>query len=946
MFNLIEEKQIPLLDIKAKLFKDSKFNCQHLHFESDNDEKVFMVAFKTVPEDSTGIAHILEHTALCGSKKYPVRDPFFMMLRRSLNTFMNAFTSSDWTAYPFATQNEKDFKNLLNVYTDAAFFPNLNRLDFYQEGHRLEFDENNDLKIKGVVFNEMKGAMSSASAQLWHGMTKHLYPDTTYQYNSGGNPKDIINLTHKDLVNFHQSHYHPSNANFFTFGNIDLEEVQGFIQENVMQKFEPLEKEFTVPLATKFKSPKYRFEAYQPHDDDKENNHVVISWLLGKSFDSYNLLEKYLLSSVLIDNSSSPLRKALETTSLGKTTSPIMGLETSNKELLFAVGLEGVAPNKHKEIESLVIDTLNDCVEFGIDKNSIDAALHQLEISQREISGSGMPYGLQLILSAMGGCIHNEDPIALIDIDNNLKKLKTKSKESNFIKDLIKTSLLDNNHRLTFELRADPDFNKKDEIYYQNLIETKTKSLEDEDIKKLNILKKELEERQELKDDISILPEVTKEDIIKTKSFIQPDNATDNFTFYCRGTNGLIFSDMLFNFEPLTQKELNILPIYAQIITELGIGKNGYEEVQQSQSLITTGINGTVNACFDDKNDMFSLDLLMSAKGLNSNQSAIEGMMLDIAENVRWDEIERIKELIQVIIARSEGSIASNGHVLAMQSASANVNKKAAFLAQLSGLNKLKFLKDTISINGLDGATEIFVDGMRSIHNKMVFRPRKLLRISSDAVRENVKDQIRFSSEVSFQSNIECDPVQKAWIIPAQVCYCSEAFSAVNFHHPDAPKLSLLSAALRNGYLHSAIREKGGAYGSGASNEPSTGVFRFFSYRDPNCKDTFDHFKKSIEWLDTNLSQQNLDEAVLNVISSIDKPLSPSGEAKVDFYGTLNGKSHEDLVAFRDGVLNTNISDIKRVAEKYLTQDSFKSVVAGEKFDQEISDLRLEKLNT
>ena len=198
----------------------------------------------------------------------------------------------------------------------------------------------------------------------------------------------------------------------------------------------------------------------------------------------------------------------------------------------------------------------------------------------------------------------------------------------------------------------------------------------------------------------------------------------------------------------------------------------------------------------------------MSAKGLNSNLNAIEDLMLNIAENVRWDEIERIKELIQVIIARSEGAIASNGHVLAMQSASASVNTKAAFLAQLSGLNKLKFLKDTVSINGLDGATKILIDGMRSIHNKMVFQPRKLLRISSDANHESIKDQIRFSSEISFQSNIECDPIQKAWIIPAQVCYCAEAFSAVNFQHPDAPKLSLLSAALRNGYLHSAIREK------------------------------------------------------------------------------------------------------------------------------------------
>ena len=264
MFELIDSKKVDLLNLNANLYEHSKFKTKHLHLESDNSEKVFMVAFKTVPEDSTGIAHILEHTALCGSKRFPVRDPFFMMLRRSINTFMNAFTSSDWTAYPFATQNPKDFENLLKVYTDAAFFPNLDELDFFQEGHRLELNENNELEIKGVVFNEMKGAMSAPSSQLWHGMTKHLFPETTYQYNSGGEPKDILNLTHDDLVNFHQSHYHPTNASFYSFGDMDIKELQEFLEDNVMSQFDPLDSSLSVPLAKKFDSPKYSFNITNP----------------------------------------------------------------------------------------------------------------------------------------------------------------------------------------------------------------------------------------------------------------------------------------------------------------------------------------------------------------------------------------------------------------------------------------------------------------------------------------------------------------------------------------------------------------------------------------------------------------------------------------------------------------------------------------------------------
>ena len=243
MFNLQDQKYIPLLDLNAQIYNESEFNCKHVHLDSDSDEMVFMVAFRTIPEDSTGVAHILEHTALCGSKKYPVRDPFFMMIRRSLNTFMNAFTSSDWTAYPFATLNNKDFDNLLGVYLDSAFFPNLDSLDFAQEGHRLEFkDKKNiesEIEIKGVVYNEMKGAMSSVTSQLWHGMSKHLYSSSTYKHNSGGDPDKILDLTHEELVNFHRKHYHPSNATFFTYGKIDPAQIQEFIKKNVLGSFKP-----------------------------------------------------------------------------------------------------------------------------------------------------------------------------------------------------------------------------------------------------------------------------------------------------------------------------------------------------------------------------------------------------------------------------------------------------------------------------------------------------------------------------------------------------------------------------------------------------------------------------------------------------------------------------------------------------------------------------------
>ena len=437
MFNLEDQKYIKLLDLNAQIYTESEFKCKHIHLESNSDEKVFMVAFRTIPEDSTGVAHILEHTALCGSKKYPVRDPFFMMIRRSLNTFMNAFTSSDWTAYPFATQNDKDFNNLLSVYLDSSFFPNLDELDFLQEGHRLEFSEDgntkSDLEIKGVVYNEMKGAMSSISSQLWHGLSKHLYNSSTYKHNSGGNPENILDLTHEYLVDFHQKHYHPSNATFFTFGNVNPQEVQEFISKNVLQDFDPSDEVIGVKNEDRISKPKTVTEFYNPMPEDENNHHVVLSWLLGESHDPVELLESFLVSNILLDNSASPLRKALENTDLGKSLSPLTGLEADHKELVFAAGLEGVSSNKQLEIEELILNCLKDVVSNGIPKDLIKSSLHQLEIKQREITGSGMPYGLQLMLSCLPACLHNDDPIKILDLDSSFDTIKNNLKKEKYI---------------------------------------------------------------------------------------------------------------------------------------------------------------------------------------------------------------------------------------------------------------------------------------------------------------------------------------------------------------------------------------------------------------------------------------------------------------------------------------------------------------------------------
>jgi Zn-dependent M16 (insulinase) family peptidase len=941
MFELKESKKIELLDVNAQVYKHSKFNTQHIHLDSDNDEKVFMVAFRTIPEDSTGVAHILEHTSLCGSKKYPVRDPFFMMIRRSLNSFMNAFTSSDWTAYPFATQNNKDFNNLLDVYVDSAFFPRLDPLDFSQEGHRLEIDNENKLEIKGVVFNEMKGAMSSPTDQLWHGMSKYLFEETTYHHNSGGDPEKIIDLTHADLVAFHQKHYHPSNATFFTFGNVVVDEIHNHLEENVFKRFTPASEQLTIKPAKIFTNPVQASGTYQPLPGDESNHHVVISWLLGDSHDPLNLLEKYFLSNILLDNSASPLRKALELSKIGKSPSPFLGIEPSNKEIVFMAGLEGVEQDKASEVEELILTTLEKLVIDGVPEDLINSSLHQLEIGQREVSGGGMPYGLQLMLGCMNACIHHDDPISMLDLDANFTKLKNLISKKGYLEELISTSLIKNQHRLNYELKPDPKFNENLENFFASTLKSKEEILTNKDIEEINNLAKALKARQEAVDDVEILPKVTKQDIPIKREYASVSFLKNNRSVYEVGTNGLMYSDFLFPCKNLSSQELLFSSLYTFILAEVGHLETSYEEIQALQSSITGGINASFKLHTISQDAPGKLFLSISSKSLEDNFDAMEKLVLNTIKKVRFDEENRIWDLFNIFIARNEESLNQNGHILAMNSAASSLNTFSATAFQMSGLQMLNQSKAAISKLKEVSETAELIDILKSIHSKVLHNPFKIFTACSPNVLKDKSmefENIQFEAEQSLSKPVND---QIGWITGSQVCYCAEAFQGVPREHPDAPALSVLATVLRNGFLHTAIREKGGAYGAGATNDTSTNTFKFFSYRDPKCTETFAAFRDAIEWSKTSITDQHLEEAILGVVSSIDKPLSPVGEAKNDFNFNLEDISTKERLEMRQRVINCSIEDLIRVSKKYLSKDSKKSILAGEAYREEANSLGL-----
>ncbi len=940
-FEFIRSQEIESLKITVQHFKHKVTGAEHYHLSADDAQNVFMVALRTVPMDSTGVAHILEHTVLCGSEKYPVRDPFFMMIKRSLNTFMNAFTSSDWTAYPFATENRKDFQNLLQVYMDAVFFPNIDKLDFAQEGHRFEFSEmensDSELTYKGVVFNEMKGAMSSPISTLWQKFTEVMYPTSTYHYNSGGEPEDIPNLTHEELVAFHQNHYHPSNAVFMTYGDIPAEQHQIQFEELALARFKNQLDVVKVSKEQRLDKPE-RVESYYAlnEEDLTDKTHIVIGWLLGENKNTLDVLRGHLLSAVLLDNSASPLRRVLENADFANAPSPLCGLEDSNKEMVFSAGVQGSNEKNIAELENLVLDELQRIVKEGVSLEEVEAMLHQLELSQREVTGDGYPYGLSLILQSLAGAMHDGDPIALLDTDVALKQLGEEVKQADFIPNLVQKLLLDNSHRVTLTLVPDANLAEQQELDEKNKLAKIKEGLTIEQKQQIIQQALALKARQESDDDPSILPEVTKDDVpteIKTQKTV--DSAP--ITGYQTGTNGLVYQQLILDLPDLTEDEKGVLPLFNSCLTELGSAGRDYLTTQSLQAAKTGGIGGKSSVSTDINDlDKIHSHYIVSGKALARNQADLATLIKQSIEDVRFDELDRIKDLMGQIRSSVDQGVTGSGHMHAMRAANQNFSCSANWQFERSGFAGIKFIKSLYDNLEQEGELEKLAKQFSSIQAKLMASSKQALVIADEndyasSHRElvsNWQDLLNTKGNMPFQLTASHESVKQAWVTSTQVNFCAKAYPAVSSAHEDAPKLAVLSACLRNGFLHSAVREKGGAYGGGAAFNADSGSFTFYSYRDPRLLETFEDFDQSLNWLLSDaFKQSHIDEAILNVISSLDKPGSPAGEARKHFYQNLHGKSHLFLMTYRQGVLTTTIDDLREVAQKYIVADKASSAV-------------------
>ncbi|MBT5054728.1 MAG: peptidase M16 [Gammaproteobacteria bacterium] len=930
-FARIRSHRIETLDVEVIEYEHRGTGAKHFHLASDHEERVFMVALRTAPEDSSGVAHILEHTALCGSARFPVRDPFFSMLRRSLNTFMNAFTASDYTAYPFASVNQKDFYNLLDVYLDAVFFARLDPLDFAQEGHRVEFSEadNSDspLVYKGVVLNEMKGDMSSSRAVLWETLNQQLFPTVTYHHNSGGDPAEIPGLTYEAFKAFYEAHYHPSNAVFMTFGAIDVVELHEVLEDRALGHFEHSVGQIEVGLEHRLSAPVRHKASYAASaaGDEAPKSQLVMAWLLGESTDLAGLLQANLLSDALLDHSGSPLRRVLEAFPMAESVSPLTGLEESHREMSFLCGLEGVTGDAVQAFEAAVLKVIAEVAEHGIPIDQLKAVLHQIELSQREVGGDGMPYGLQLMFSCLSAAIHRGDPVELLDLDAAIETLRKDIEDPEFIKGLARSLLLENQHRVTVTLQPDVNLAQEKADAERARLQMTAQAMSDSERRYVMDQTAALALRQTEVEDLDLLPKVTLKDVPRDHIYPEPI-VTGPVTAYAAGCNGIVYHQLIRELPELSEADWRLLPVLNQVAGELGFGGQDYVAAQNLQQSLTGGISAfaSVRASLANVNQAGSF-FVLSSRSLARNASKMMTLLNETSQGLRFDETARIAELVRQSNTRKQMGVVNQGHSLAMLAASAAFSKISALNHQLSGLGSLAFFKGLVAKIEEGDVASLAAD-LAGLYARFQQAPQSAMVIADEArVPELVnallqRGSLTQSGPAQQLIHAEQTALETVYVTETEVNFCAAAYGCPSESSASVASVQVLAAVLRNQYLHAEIREKGGAYGGGASYDAANGLFRLYSYRDPELLKTFSVFDGALEAVRSMKWTSNLiEEAVLGLMSSQDAPGSPAGEARGDFYQQLQGRSHAHLRAHRAALFSVTPESVIDAAEQILS---------------------------
>ena len=949
-YELIQQQELNGLQSTGYLMRHKKSGAKLVLISNDDDNKVFTIGFRTPPEDSTGVPHILEHSVLCGSKKFPAKDPFVELVKGSLNTFLNAMTYPDKTVYPIASCNDKDFQNLMHVYMDAVFYPNIYEHDeiFRQEGWSYKLDSvDAPLEYNGVVYNEMKGAFSSPEGVLDRVILNSLFPDTSYRNESGGDPEDIPNLTYEQFLDFHSRYYHPSNSYIYLYGDMDMEEKLDWIDKEYLSKFDTLEIDSKIKYQEAFKE---TIEVEKPYsiasnESEEDNTYLSYNKVIGTSLDRELYLAFEVLDYALLAAPGAPLKKALLDAGIGK---DIMGsYDNGIYQPIFSVISKNANLDQKEEFVKVIENTLSEIVKNGMDEKAIEAGINYHEFRYREADFGGFPKGLMYGLQIFDSWLYDDEkPFIHVEALDTFEFLKEKAK-TDYFEQLIQKYLLDNTHASIVVVKPEKGRTAKMEKELEEKLQQYKESLTKEEVDHLVERTAQLIEYQEeptAPEILEMIPVLEREDISKEIAPIY------NKEIQCKDvqmihheveTNGIGYISLVFD---LSGIPLELVPYIGILQSVLGIiDTENYEYGQLFNEInVHTGGISTSMEMYSDvtkvKEKAYKATFEVKAKSLYNQLPVAFNMMQEIIMRSKLDDVKRLKEILDMKKSRLQMKFLSSGHITAVGRAMSYASPMAKFKDLTAGIE---------FYNKINDLTEHFEEEKESLVNnlkqlcRMLFRKENMM-VSYTASKEGLKkaeelleefQENLYKEEVQYKPcDIRCEIKNEGFKTSSKVQYVARAGNFIDQGVQYTGALQILKVILSYDYLWQNVRVKGGAYGC-MSGFNRIGEGYFVSYRDPNLEKTNEIYEGVTEYLrNFEVSDRDMTKYIIGTISNIDQPMTPAIKGDRSFNLYMNHVSKEMIEEERRQILNAtkeDIQDLAQVVEAVLKAEQL-CVIGGE----------------
>lgn len=947
-FRVLRVEQIPEIRITAYEAEHEKTGAKVLHLHCDDHENLYSIGFRTPPTDSTGVPHILEHSVLAGSERYPLKDVFNELIRGTLQTFINAFTYPDKTIYPVASQVRADYFNLARVYTDLVLNPRLLEETFSQEGHHLEFvnpeDTSSELTVSGIVYNEMKGAYSSPDALMYKVIQENLYPDTPYAFDSGGNPEEIPLLTYEQFKAFHRTYYSPTNARFFLYGNIPMADNLAFLAE-MLAGLDRVEVDSTIKSQIRWQKPSSISGTYPIGKEDNPERKTVVNtaWMMTDNTDYETAILLQITSGILVGSAAGPLRKALIDSGLGEDLSPVTGVERDVKQIVFAVGLRGTERDKAIHIEKLILDTLQKLALSGFDRSLIEGTLHQIEFHGKEIIRSAYPYGIILMGRVYHTWLYDGDPLEGLNFPRIIEDIRKKWEANpQLFQEIVQKWFLDNPHRLLSVMEPSKTYQSDREDEFKKTMSRLKASLSREDLDAIRHNASALKKFQVAPDmpgAAATLPKLSISDVSRAIETIPTEKALiENVPAMMHDifTNGIAYLDLAFDVSDIPEELQPYLPIFGKLITNMGAAGLDYEEMAKRVVLKTGGISYHLSAGLAMDGRRNWQKMIFRIKSLYRNIQDAVAIISDILTSGDMSNEMRMRELIAERKNNLHASIIPSGHAFARRSAGAGLSVPAYRDELWHGRTQLKFV-NRIAEQFKEIKSEL-LDKLTLLQETMFRKDRLCLNVTADSegisiLSESIAGLVRSLSGnggIGKPGTPSFSPINSGISIPAQVSYVAKVLSAPAYADPLSAPLTMLSRQLSSGYLYKHIRVQGGAYGGMSQYDPMSGTFALLSYRDPNIVNTLQVYREAMDYISRNkASREELEKTIIGTIGALDKPMDPASRGYIALIRNFTGLSDEDRLNFRSSILDMTPELLLEAASRYFSSASDSSVVSA-----------------